>query len=229
VRPVYELSNNQYSKGDLKMRKSSVFLWAVIFVLVCATTAFADVEWMDTMTSNGNKYLGFVENGDLNGFGCYRMTTGREYYGLFSNGDFSGFGIYVYKDSEEETAYLTLGYFIENKINRRGIIHYKDGLRYEGPYENGERLSKVGYTLDEYGFVKDILLNGSDSYTGEVSPDTTTPNGFGILIKQDGAIYVGQFASGNREGYGLYVSPEKHFASGTWADDELVDPGAEWK
>ena len=211
------------------MRKIITVLGAFALALLCVTSTLADAEWMDTMTASGNKYLGFVENGDMNGFGCYKMTTGREYYGMFSDGNFNGFGIYVYADSAEETAYLTLGNFIESKINGRGIIQLMDGMRYDGPYEDGTRLSKVGYTRDEYGFVRNTLLSDGDTYTGEVLPDTTTPNGFGILIKRDGTIYVGQFAAGYREGYGLYVNPDKQFSSGIWENDELVDPGAAWK
>ena len=211
------------------MKKILTVVLAFTLLSLCAASAFADAEWMDTMTSSGNKYEGYVENGNQNGFGILTWENGGQHYGMFANGYRNGFGIYLYTDSEEDTAYFVLGSFTDGKLNGRGIFQNKNGLRYDGPYEDGNRTAEIGFTKDEYGFVKDALLGDDGTYTGEVAPDTTTPNGIGILRKKDGAIYAGQFSMGNREGYGLYVSPDKQVTSGMWENDKLVDPGAEWR
>ena len=52
----------------------------VLFTILslCVSSAFADVEWMDTITSSGIKYEGYVENGDLNGFGIATYSNGSQ-------------------------------------------------------------------------------------------------------------------------------------------------------
>ena len=211
------------------MKKLVAVVSVLVLLSICALSAFADAEWMDTMTSSGNKYEGYVENGNLNGFGILTWENTGQHYGMFANGSRNGFGIYIYPDGEEETAYLILGSFIDGKLNGRGIVQYKDGRRYDGPFEEGVRTAEIGFTKNEYGFVRDVYLGEGNDYTGEVLPDTTTPNGFGIMIAGNGDLYVGQFVSGVREGYGIACSyEEKAVTSGIWANDELVEPGAEW-
>jgi len=211
------------------MKKALTVLLTLALVFLCVSSALADAEWMSTMTSSGLMYEGFVENGNLNGFGILTYDNGGQHYGMFADGNRNGFGIYFYPDGEEETAYLILGSFTDGKLNGRGILQHKDGRRYDGPFEGGNRTAEIGFTKNEYGFVRDALLDHGSTYTGEVIPGTTTPNGFGIMIAGDGALYVGQFVSGIREGYGISCSyDEKIVTLGVWANDELVAPGVEW-
>ena len=217
----------QKGEGNSMRRKVIAVLGAFALVLLCTTSALADAEWMETMTANRVKYVGFVENGSQEGFGISTYTEGGYYYGIHANGLRHGFGIYLFPDTD--SAYLYSGTYLEGKRNGRGIFQYRDGRRYDGPFEDGKRSAQVGFSQDEYGFVSDVLLSDGNTFSGEVLPGTTTPNGFGVLIMQDGAIYVGEFASGVCEGYGLFLSPEKQVYSGMWENNELVDPGAEWK
>jgi len=212
------------------MRKHIAVLGVIILVFLCAPGALADAEWMDTITSNGTRYVGYVENGDLNGFGTSNYTNGAQYYGMHANGSRNGFGIFVYADDQEDnSSYLLIGNYVDGPIVGHGIAQDRNGYRYDGPFSGDGRAAKVGYTIDEYGFVSDVYLGEGNGYTGEVLPGTMTPHGFGIMIAGDGALYVGQFVSGVKEGYGISCTYEKVVTSGLWANGVLVDPGAQWE
>ena len=211
------------------MKKYLTALGLLVFALVCASGALADAVWMETMTNDGTKYKGYVENGELNGFGIAQYSNGNQYFGMHANGLRNGFGIYIYADTEENASYILVGNYLDGLIMGYGIAQDKSGFRYEGPFDGGGRAAKIGYTRDEHGFVRGALLDSDIIYTGEVIPDTTIPYGFGIAIEPDGSIYIGRLDSGFREGFGICVTPDKRVTQGFWDYDALSDSETVWE
>ena len=82
--------------------------------------------------SNGDKYIGPLENGTRNGYGQYYYKNGQIYNGWFKNGDFWGHGI------------------LYNKNNQ---------IKYEGEWKNGKVF--IFYYIKFIFIVFDLLWNNS--------------------------------------------------------------------
>ena len=87
-----------------------------------------------TVFSNGDKYIGKLKNGKMDGSGTYIYKDGDKYVGLFKNGKFEGNGTYIYKDGDKY-----VGQFKNGKFEGKGILYNSDGsIKYDGQFKNDE-------------------------------------------------------------------------------------------
>ena len=73
----------------------------LIFVLCGLFLPSAYGEWANDRFSNGDTYVGEVQNRKQHGQGTYTWADGRKYVGEFSNGVFHGHGTHTYRSGNK--------------------------------------------------------------------------------------------------------------------------------
>lgn len=68
--------------------------------------------FVNTNFENGDKYLGYMEDGKFNGVGIFTWADGSHYVGEFRNGRIFGEGVKI----SSEGIYLQVGYFVNNQV-----------------------------------------------------------------------------------------------------------------
>ncbi|WP_332248835.1 MORN repeat-containing protein [Mastigocladopsis repens] len=84
-----------------------------------------------------SKYYGSFDN-NLNGKGSLMFENNR-FYGNFINGNLTGCGVILYSPTVKgEKKYVSVGQFVDNKLNGLGKITWEDGVEYRGNFKNGK-------------------------------------------------------------------------------------------
>lgn len=212
-----------------------------------------------TFKSNGVlTYDGNWKHNEWHGYGVWYYSTGAKYYdGQWQDGKRHGYGteydgdgkiLYQgqWRDGEKATSTVErkklsyhngdyVGDVVAGKKHGKGVMHYLDGTRYEGQWQNDKRHGKG--TL--------YYSNGSICYRGDWQNDMR--HGEGELYwknvfqlqykggwkgnKRDGygteysflgyAVYQGNWSNGKRDGYGTeYDSTGKVIYRGQWHHGE---------
>lgn len=203
------------------MKRLLVFLMALILVASCGAGALAEAEWKKIRVRDG-EYEGFVEDGKMHGFGMLTYDSGYTYYGMFQKGAREGFGVCVTAEDSTRDYFILAGNF-HPSLNGYGEIHYDNGARYSGMWTDGSRDSDEGFTYKELDFVRNHKRSTGSTYTGEVLAGTKKGQGYAVLFMEDGAIYVGEYASDKAEGFAIHVSANKKLTIGVWKDNNFAE------
>jgi hypothetical protein len=129
--------------------------------------------------SNGDRYVGEVQKGEMHGLGTYYFACGDFYHGYFLNGCREGIGVYTHSNGCQYQ-----GEFREGKPNGMGVYNYSNGDRYEGEFVD-EEMS---------GFGTYYYANG-DRFIGNYADGI--PHGSGKYISVSGKIFEGYWVDGN--------------------------------
>lgn len=135
---------------------------------------------------NGEKYIGYFQNGDFNGHGKYFYKDGSVYEGGNKDGLADGFGTVNFSSGNKY-----VGNFKNNKYHGFGKFFYKSGAKYEGQFKKSKKHGKGKYTYKNGDIYEGSFRNGQ-------------LHGFGILIYNDGSKYEGEFKNSKRDGFGIY-------------------------
>lgn len=162
----------------------------------------------EMVNSDGGGYFGEWELDKKHGKGLLLFPNGDYYLGEFKYDKISGSGEY----RSEADFSLTIGSFRNGLRHGQCDITYKDGAKYSGGMNRGEK--------DIYG--KFSFPDGT-VYTGEFKNGKI--NGKGILTKETGYKYTGWFKDGKKNGYGVENSPDGSSYKGGYLDGKKSGNG----
>lgn len=166
----------------------------------------------------GNKYIGELIAGKMQGNGVFTDSQGNSYSGEFQSDIFTGEGVYA--GAEGDTA---IGHFNSWLLNGKGMQTDKDGNQWQGEFQNG-LLEGQGTYIEKSGADK-----VGQQYSGEFKFGKYS--GKGRLIAANGDIYDGEFAYGKKHGVGTLTYRELidgvGKVTGRWEYDRLVDGGSD--
>lgn len=161
-------------------------------------------------------YLGQTgKNGkEHNGMGIIKLKNGGIYAGDFSHNLSHGYGIEIASHDKSiekcENATIYVGKWFRGKKEGYGKLYNKSGdLIYAGKFSENtpiESLSGFNDNSQRFGFSK----VEDDLYIGELTD--SVPNGFGIILDEEGYISLTPTKNGNRDGISLMVLPPKQWA-----------------
>eukprot|EP00928_Gymnodinium_smaydae_P026817 TRINITY_DN20944_c1_g1_i1.p1 TRINITY_DN20944_c1_g1~~TRINITY_DN20944_c1_g1_i1.p1 ORF type:complete len:778 (+),score=136.62 TRINITY_DN20944_c1_g1_i1:243-2576(+) len=177
--------------------------------------------------SNGNSYVGSMQNGLMHGRGLYTWRDGSTYDGEFRNGKMAGSGVrdwlggqrYVgqwREDMMSGEGLLTLptgetyeGQFLEGAYHGRGNRVMVSGDRFSGEFRNGMQEGEGTAISADGGWVFTGLYLHGRMY------------GPGRVEWSDGSSYVGEWRDGIREGQGRLVCPDGSWCEGPFKRNNL--------
>lgn len=180
----------------------------------------------EVIFGKGNKsnYIGqYNYNGKRkNGFGIERYRNGSLYVGDFSEDAISGRGMMIMNGKEiphVEGAIVYIGNWRDGKKSGKGICYDLHGnLIYEGKFSNDKPIESIGSVAN--GTSKHFVIQeiGQDLYLGEMKGDT--PDGFGLMLQEDGSIIYGTMRDGIRHGIGMTFYTPELWEVGQWTDGD---------
>ena len=207
----------------IKQSKSVLFLF--LLSLVCNSVAAQDIATILFGENSKTDYIGqYNYNGKRkNGFGIERLKDGAVYVGDFSENKISGRGMLIALENgieNVEGASVYVGKWYNGKKEGKGSCYSSTGtLVYEGNFEKdkpvGEWAGQGASSLRRFC----ISEQGKDLYLGEMNGDT--PNGFGLMVCDDGQILYGMMKNGVRQGIGMVCYNEDMWEVGKWTDGEF--------
>ena len=164
------------------------------------------------------KPLQFDEDG-----ACYSGEWDEE-------GNKHGRGIQLWPDGSKY-----YGYWIKNKVNKRGKLVHIEGDVYEGEWVDFKAEGFGIYTtLNGTKYEGDWVADNQEGKGREEWPDGNiyigdylggTKHGKGKFMWNDGSIYEGQFNNNNIEGKGIYIWPDKREYNGDWKNNQMDGQG----
>ena len=180
--------------------------------------------------SNGDRYIGKIENGKMNGLGIYIFSTEGEeeleYIGEFKDNLKDGSGQYVFPNGN-----IYIGHFKDDLNDGIGQIIYSNGNEYIGEFRNGKKNGLGIFKWNDgcmyYGKYKDNKMDGEGScynslgvliYEGEWKADQI--HGKGTYIWNENKKYVGEFRNGKKHGFGKFYLNGELVYEGTWKFDK---------
>ncbi|MEM9930645.1 MAG: caspase family protein [Bacteroidota bacterium] len=136
------------------------------------------------------------------GEGLYRYVDGRQYYGEFRDGRAHGEGTLTYPNGERYQ-----GQFHRGQLHGKGIYRYPDGSSRSGTWRHG------------------VLSSGQDNLATTAGRSLPTSgciqgdceDGKGTYLTPGGAIYVGDFRSGEIHGQGICTYTDGSRYEGQWS------------
>lgn len=122
------------------------------------------------------------------------------------------------------------GMLAGNRPQGWGVMHYADGRRYSGYWQEGKKQGNGEMALPDGVYLsgeweENFLMNGrvdyldGSRYEGSLLNDSIR-DGAGDLYYADGSVYWGTWGKGIREGFGMYVASEGLALAGTWEEDK---------
>ena len=175
------------------------------------------------------------------GYGVYRIDNGDRYIGFFENGNFNGSGSYIFSDGN-----MYVGNFKDDAPNGQGTYIWTDGSRYVGHWQGWKRHG-IGTESDAEGNSETSIYQNDkivdDDIQGCINGDCISgygvfiyndgsyyegnfiqrkPSGQGLLVKNDGSAYYGEFKNGKYNGYGILVNPDGSEQEGIWEEGRYL-------
>ncbi|MFZ6692682.1 hypothetical protein [Undibacterium sp. SXout20W] len=181
--------------------------------------------------SDGSRYQGGIQNGNMHGKGLMIWADGGRYEGDFVNGSRTGKGVYRWASGDEYS-----GDFLNNLLHGQGTLTWANGNRYEGDFVSGQRTGKGKYTWKngdgyEGDFVdgrkqgKGVLRwQNQQRYEGDFQADQRT--GQGTFYWPDGSRYEGEFKNNERSGQGKLFFSDGNRYEGTLLSGVLNGKGS---
>lgn len=180
----------------------------------------------DVLFGKGNKrsYMGqYNYNGKRkNGFGIERYRNGSVYVGDFSEDVVAGRGMIIMNGKDipgVPRAIVYIGSWRDGKKSGKGTCYDIHGnLIYEGRFANDKPTESFGTVSVESPKRFSIQELDKTLYLGEMTGDT--PDGFGLMLQDDGSIIYGTMRNGVRQGIGMTFYTPELWEVGQWTDGE---------
>ena len=100
--------------------------------------------------SYGDSYTGDWLNDKQHGHGVYQFANGGRYEGEFREGEFNGEGTLRNQAKEDDDIVEYVGHWVSSLPHGRGTALYKNGDKYEGTFERGERNGNGAYWFNRH-------------------------------------------------------------------------------
>lgn len=140
-----------------------------------------------------------------NGQGAMILANGAKYYGEFKNGEMTGEGACYYPDG-----IVYQGQWLKGLPQGKGVKVFPNGTREEGEWRRGTLVAETEISVEEF-----VRKGRESNQTGCISGDCTS--GQGIYIYPSGAVYIGEFKSGEIHGVGVCYYSDGSKYQGEWA------------
>jgi hypothetical protein len=179
--------------------------------------------------ANGDTISGIFSKNKLNGIGTARngyidKNYGYIYSGTFKENKFNGYGVYKYPDGS-----FYAGEFKEGKMSGLGFIKKGKLITFIHGYDKiGKPEKSFSYTISSDSFirVKDgkkqkdkMIKKESFMYGGDL--ESSTLDGIGFSVTEDGKIYYGEWNDENKSGTGLFLYPNGILYIGIFENNQL--------
>lgn len=206
----------------MESRKLFVLLALLLFVGLNVSSQ----NLSDVLFGKGNKsnYMGqYNYNGKRkNGFGIERYRNGSIYVGDFSEDVVSGRGMLITNGKEISNvtnAVVYIGGWRDGKKSGKGTCYDEHGvLVYEGKFSNDKPTDKLNSTTSESSKRFTFQEMGEALYLGEVTEGI--PDGFGLMLQEDGSIIYGTMKNGTRQGIGMTFYTPNLWEVGQWTNGD---------
>ena len=142
----------------------------------------------------------------------YLLKHRNLYCGYFAKDKFAGPGIYVYHDADADEVCYYFGYWVDDQIVGKGIIHHLSGFVYRGEMKESVQ---EGYGEERWP--------DNSTYKGDFKKGYKW--GHGELVWSDKARYIGEFKEGAFDGVGEFFWEEGNKYSGQWKNGLMDDTG----
>lgn len=140
-----------------------------------------------------------------NGEGAMILSGGAKYYGEFRNGEITGEGACYYEDGS-----VYQGQWLRGAPNGKGVKIFPDGTRKEGTWRRGQLIEETEISVEEF-----VRKGRESNQIGCISGDCIS--GQGIYIYPSGAVYIGEFKSGEIHGIGVCYYSDGSKYQGEWS------------
>lgn len=190
----------------------------------------ASATYGESIDNMGGTYRGELQNGKPHGEGTLTLSEGT-YTGSFVNGYPKGTGVFTYSNGKSVkgdnwsygSIYVDLlmadysGMLLDGKPAGYGTLYFDYGAQYTGtfrneyPYGQGEYIASTSKkTSGHWEWVEDVYdswvpdRQGADMYyTGMTCNNKFC--GYGSLTFLSGGQFLGEFAKGDPNGWGIYA------------------------
>ena len=128
-------------------------------------------------------------------------SDGEIYVGQWENGAKDGYGIYIYSDHQDTHAYDYCAYFSGywSGGKKNGVCTGFDEagkILYSGGYINNVRDDQLDEDIDSYDSIQFISFKRQDGRTYVGESEKGIPEGYGMLIADEGNIWYGEWKNG---------------------------------
>ena len=153
---------------------------------------------------DGNLYHGeWDEKGNKHGRGVQLWPNGAKYYGYWINNKVNKKGKLVHREGD-----IYEGEWVDNKAEGFGIYTSLDGTKYEGYWVDDKQQGKGREEWPDGNIYVGDYMEGKK-------------HGQGKFTWNDGAIYEGEFVDNNIEGKGFYIWADKREYNGEWKNNKM--------
>lgn len=190
----------------------------LILMLICYSTScfgqnvgYFAYPFEYVVIDNKPQYIGQTSYGKKNGLGLLIKRNRDLYIGNFSKNKIHGFGFFISHEksfiSNCDSCVAYIGDFVDGKKDGRGCCYDQRGfLMYQGAFSNDKPLDPY----PAYDTLNDKIISlldiGGSMYIGEISIVERMPDGFGVVIYENGDFFEGRFSEGKIVGVGLYAT-----------------------
>ncbi len=180
---------------------------------------------------NGDKYYGYMKDGQHSGKGIYYNKNGNiQYNGEWKDGKLNGCGIEYFTQND-----TYVGEFKDGKRNGKGTFIFSDGSKYLGDWLNEKRHGKGCFiSADGSKYIGDYLNDKRDGEGIEYYSNGDIffkglwkkghKNGYGIEYFNSfpfkGDLYKGEFKDGKRSGKGTFIKANGCKYVGNWSNNK---------
>lgn len=211
-------------KISLTMASRKLLTLLSLLLLACLPASAQNLS--DVLFGKGNKsnYMGqYNYNGKRkNGFGIERYRNGTFYVGDFSEDVVSGRGMLITNGKDIPNvagAVVYIGGWRDGKKSGRGTCYDSHGnMVYNGKFSNDKPTESLSAAASEASRRFAIQEMGENLYLGEVKEGM--PDGFGLMLREDGSIVYGTMRNGTRQGIGMTFYTPEMWEVGQWTDGD---------
>ena len=181
----------------------------------------------------GKRYEGETQNGKATGFGkIYNKEGTLIYEGYVVNGLYHGHGTEYFPSGNRYE-----GEFVSNQMQGEGVYIFADGTRIKDVWNNSVKKKELSEAqakkmLKPFAFKVKLTAwvhidFGHGYFDGEISPENKK-DGYGILVKNNGVRYEGNFKNDRFNGKGVLIYADGSRYEGNFKDDLMHGKGVSY-
>lgn len=206
------------------MDKNKLLLFIFVVFLIPSTLYSQNLGEILFGKKSKNDYLSqYTDNHKhKNGLGIQRRKNGDVYIGDFFRDEFSGRGMLISEKQKIENApnaFVYVGAWVDGKKQGKGTCYAANGdIIYCGKFSDDKPVDVYPSTMVDdidYFTMKEI---DEMLYWGEVKMGV--PYGFGLIVQEDGSIWMGTLKDGERVGLCLTVYGVDSWEVGNWQNGD---------
>lgn len=177
--------------------------------------------------SGKERFKGQILKGKRNGMGAVCTKKGAVYIGDFYRDDMTGIGMMIAEDGNFvencEGCVVYVGNWKDGRKSGLGKCYDIEGnMIYKGQFSDGKPtgIYPADKSTEDHRQLSLLNLDGNNVFLGEAI--NGVPNGLGVVVYPDGAIWFHSFKDGVAKGIGLYAAYDGEWQTLKWDNGEAV-------